>query len=369
MATNEINTNEAAAKRKKNIRFASLFAFIIIAGGSYGMIKYIHSQKHEETDDAQIEAKISPVIPRVSGYIKEVRVKDNQHVHQGDTLLILDDQDFLLKIEEARAALAMAQSNVQVANSGIPVTNANIVTADANVNTVAARIEAAKVNVWRTQQDFDRYANLIKDHSITQQQYEQALAARQSAQRQLEVLQAQKSSALKQTAAVSTQKSVTSGHIAAAKANILKSQAALESAELNLSYTVITAAVDGQISTVNLQPGQYLQAGQALFNIIPRDRKWVVANFKETQLTKMKLGQKVTITVDAYPNRELEGKVTSFSPLTGAKSSLLPADNASGNFVKVVQRLPVKIEFTKADDSLFDKLRAGMNVFVDVHVQ
>lgn len=369
MATNENNPNEAAAKRKKNIRFTLLFTFLILAGGTYGIVKYIHAQKHEETDDAQIEANISPVIPRVSGYIREVRVADNQRVKKGDTLLILDDRDFKIQVDEAEAALAAAQSNVQVANAGIPVTNANIITSQANVGTVDAQIEAAKVNVWRTQQDFDRYANLIKDHSITQQQYEQALAAKQTAQRQLEILQAQKTSASKQTSAISTQKSVTAGQISVARANIQKAEAALEAAGLNLSYTVITAAVDGQISSVNLQPGQYLQAGQALFNIIPDDRKWVIANFKETQLTKMKLGQKVAITVDAYPDHELEGKVVSFSPLTGAKSSLLPADNASGNFVKVVQRLPVKIEFTKADDSLFRKLRAGMNVFVDVHIQ
>jgi membrane fusion protein (multidrug efflux system) len=355
-------------KKPKSKRFAIVFGVLVLAGGSYGLVKYLHAQKHEETDDAQVDAHISPVIPRVSGYIKEIRIKDNQLVRKGDTLLVLDDRDFKIKVEEAEAALAAAQSNASVAGAGIPVANANIVTSEANVNTVEAQIEASKVNVWRANEDFKRYENLIKDHSITQQQYEQALAAKQTAERQLQVLQAQKQGAARQTAAISQQRNVSQGQVSVANATIKQRQAELDAALLNLSYTVITAAVDGQVSKVNLQPGQLLQAGQGLFNVVPDDTKWVVANFKETQLTKMKLGQKVIIKVDAYPDHDFEGKVTSFSPATGSKFSLLPPDNASGNFVKVVQRLPVKIEFTNPQDSRLKQLRAGMNVLVDVHL-
>ncbi|WP_118953048.1 HlyD family secretion protein [Taibaiella helva] len=356
------------AKKPKSKRFAIVFAALVIVGGTYGVIKYMHAQKHEETDDAQVESLISPVIPRVSGYIKEIRVSDNQMVKKGDTLLILDDRDLRVKVAEAEAALAAAQSSATVAGAGIPVASANIFSSESNINTVDAQIEAAKVNVWRANQDFARYENLIKDHSITQQQYEQALAAKQTAERQLDVLKAQKQSASRATAVVTQQRNVTSGQVSVANATIKQREAELQAAQLNLSYTIIIAAVDGQVSRVNLQPGQLLQAGQALFNVVPEGACWIVANFKETQLTKMRLGQKVIVKVDAFPDHEYEAKITSFSPATGAKFSLLPPDNASGNFVKVVQRVPVKIEFSNPKDDKLKLLRAGMNVYVDVHL-
>lgn len=369
MENNQSQEQPAAeAKKPKSNRFAIVFGVLVLVGGTYGVIKYMHAQKHEETDDAQIETLISPVIPRVSGYIKEVRVKDNQMVHKGDTLVILDDRDFKVKVAEIEATLASAQSSASVAGAGIPVVNANVISAESNVNTVDAQIEAAKVNVWRANQDFARYENLIKDHTITQQQYEQAMATKQTAERQLDVLKAQKQSAARQTAAISQQKNVSAGQVSVANATIKQREAELAAANLNLSYTVIIAPADGQISRVNLQPGQLLQAGQALFNVVPVGVKWVVANFKETQLNKMKLGQKVMIKVDAFPDHEFEAKLASFSPATGSKFSLLPADNASGNFVKVVQRVPVRIEFTDTKDERLQQLRAGMNVLVDVHL-
>lgn len=358
----------ATEKKGKNKSFALIFGAVVIAGSTYGVVKYLHSQKHEETDDAQIEALISPVIPRVSGYIAAVRIGDNQMVHKGDTLVLLDDRDFKIKIAEAEAAVATAQSNASVAGAGIPVVQANILSAESNVQTADAQIEALKVNVWRANQDFKRYENLYKDHSITQQQYEQALAAKQTAERQLEVLQTQKQSATRQSSAIGRQRNVSAGQVSVAQAMIKQRETELEAAQLNLSYTVITAAVDGQVSRVNLQPGQLVQAGQSLFNIVPGVTKWVVANFKETQLTKMKAGQKVTIKVDAFPDHEFEATLTSFSPATGSKFSLLPPDNASGNFVKVVQRVPVKMEFTDKQDPRLQQLRPGMNVSVDVHL-
>lgn len=368
---NETIENEKSTPKKKSSgrRFAIIFGVLILLGGTYGTIKYLHSLKHEETDDAQVESNISPVIPRVAGYISEIRVSDNQYVHKGDTLVVLDDRDFKLRLEQAEAGLGSAQDNAGVASAGIPVANANIATSNSNVNTINAQIEAAKVNVWRATQDFQRYDNLIKDHSITQQQYEQALAQKQTAERQLDILNAQKQNAIRQTNAVSTQKNVTAQQASAAQSTIKQHQSDVDMAKLDISYTVITAAEDGQVSKVNLQPGQFVQAGQALFNIVPENQKWVVANFKETQLTKMQLGQKVIIKVDAFPKQEFEAKVTSFSPATGSKFAVLPPDNASGNFVKVVQRLPVKIEFTNPADSALKKLRAGMNVDVDVHIQ
>jgi membrane fusion protein, multidrug efflux system len=364
---NQQNNKEGKTSKKTNFKFILVLALLIIFGAWFGISKYIHGKHHEETDDAQVESTISPVLPRVSGYVKEIRVKDNQVVKQGDTLVILDNRDELLKVKQAEAALASAEGNLGSAQATTDVAAVNINTVKASVGTIDAQIETAKVNQWRTTEDLKRYENLYNDHTITKQQYEQALAAKQTADRQLDVLYQQRKQAIEQTQSASSQRSATSRQINIANATIEQRKVEIENAKLNLSYTVVTAQSSGRVSKVNIQPGQYLQAGQSLFNIIPDANPWVVANFKETQLNKMKEGQKVTIKVDAFPDHEFEATVTSFSPATGGKLTLLPPDNASGNFVKVVQRLPVKIEFN-ANDTLVKKLRPGMNVDVDVHL-
>lgn len=354
------------APKKKNKIFPIILAILVIGGGAFGISKYIHAMHHEETDDAQVDANISPVIPRVPGYVMEVRVKDNQEVKKGDTLMILDNRDLMIRLEQAEAALAAAQSSRGVASATTDASRANIASSQANVATVDAQIEAAKVNVWRASQDYDRYNNLIKDHSITQQQYEQALAAKQTAERQLRVLQEQKAAAGRQTTAVTSQSNATAQQVSVADATIKQREAEVENAKLNLSYSVITAPTDGRVSKVNIQPGQLVNVGQSLFSIVNDKTTWVTANFKETQLDKMKEGQKVIVHVDAFPGHDFEGRIASFSPATGARFALLPPDNASGNFVKVVQRVPVKIEFTNKNDKEVAALRPGMNVKADV---
>lgn len=357
----------AETKKKINLRFVIVFALLLVGGGSFGISKYLHAQKHEETDDAQVEADITPVVPRVAGFVADVRVKDNQLVKKGDTLVVLDDRDFKIKLEQANAAITAAENNLDVAEATTQASKANTATTQANVATIDAQIETAKVNVWRTAEDLKRYENLVADHSITRQQYEQALAAKQTAERQLNVLQEQKNAALRQQAATASQSNATAQQIKVSDAVIQQRIADKNNAVLNLSYTVITAAADGMISKVNVHEGQFVQPGQALFSLVQSQHKWVVANFKETQLNKMVEGQKVIITADAFPDKEFEGHISSFSPATGSRFSLLPPDNATGNFVKVVQRLPVKIEFNP-NDTLVQKLRAGMNLSVDVHV-
>lgn len=366
--TKTTEVHEEEAPKKKSKVFLIILILLVVAGAAFGITKYTHSLHHEETDDAQISANISPVIPRVSGYVKEVRVDDNQRVKKGDTLLILDDRDLKIRLEEAEAALATAESNLKAAKASTGAASANIGTAKASVATIDAQIEAAKVNLWRANQDYERYANLIKDHSITQQQYEQALAAKQSAEKQVAILEQQKKEASQQTQAVASQSSATGAQIGVAASIIKQREADVDNAKLNLSYAIITAPADGMVSKVNVQPGQFVQAGQALFSIVLNNDIWVTANFKETQLNKMKVGQKVTVTVDAFPGHEFDAKVASFSAATGASFALLPPDNATGNFVKVVQRLPVRIEFTNPNDPYLKKLRAGMNVNVDVHL-
>ncbi|MCH5687183.1 HlyD family secretion protein [Niabella sp. W65] len=354
-------------KKKKSYIFIIL-AVMIVLGAYFGISGYIHGQRHEETDDAQVEANLSPVISKISGYVSEVRVRDNQFVNRGDTLLILDKRDLTMALQQAEAALGTARSNLSSSEASTTATHKNIGTADAAVATANAQIEAAKVNVWRTGEDLKRYENLIKDHSITQQQYEQALAAKQSADKQLEILVAQRNQAAAQTSVVKSQVAASSEQSAIARSGIRQKEVEVENAKLNLSYTVITAAESGVVSKVPVQVGQFIQAGAQLFNIVLSNEKWVVANFKETQIAKMVEGQKVSVKVDAFPRHEFEARLTSFSPATGARFALLPPDNASGNFVKVVQRLPVKIEFTDKNDSLIQKLRPGLNVVVDVHL-
>ncbi len=365
--TEESNSKSTPPKKRSKV-FLIILIIMVIAGGWFGISKYTYSQHHEDTDDAQVQANISPVIPRVSGYVKEIRIKDNQAVHKGDTLIVLDNRDYKLKVEQAEAALGTAKSNVQAARANTNAARSGIASSQAGVSTVDAQIEAAKINVRRTTQDYNRYANLIKDHSITQQQYEQAEAAKETAEKQLEILEQQKKQASTQTSVVSSQSNATAQSIDVAEAMVKQREVDVEDAKLNLSYTVITAPEDGKVSKVNVQEGQFLQAGQSTFSIVHNGNIWVVANFKETQYKKMRVGQKVVVHADAFPGHDFEATLSSFSPATGAEFALLPPDNASGNFVKVVQRLPVKIEFVNNNDSLLNRLRPGMNVDVDVHL-
>jgi len=366
---NEQANNGKAQPKKKSKVFLIILIVMVLFGGWFGYSKYSYARHHEETDDAQVQADISPVIPRVSGYVTDVRVKDNQEVKKGDTLLVLDDRDLKLKVDQAQAALLTAQNNVRAAIAAAAAARSGIASTRDNVNTIDAQIATAQVNVTRTTQDYNRYANLIQDHSITQQQYEQALAAKETAERQLQVLEEQKKQASTQTGVVSSQSEATAQQIGIAESTVKQREVDLEDAKLNLSYAVITAPENGRVSRVNLQEGQYLQAGQSLFSIVHNTSVWVVANFKETQFRKMRVGQDVVVHADAFPDHDFHAVLASFSPATGTEFALLPPDNASGNFVKVVQRLPVKIDFVKSEnDSLLDRLKAGMNVTVDVHV-
>lgn len=365
-----MDTNNPSSPRGKKKNPVFLIVLILLVGGGawFGISKYKHGLHHEETDDAQVSADISPVIPRVAGYVSEVRVQDNQWVKKGDTLLLLDNRDYAIRLEQAEAALATAQSNLGAAEANTKASQAGIATSRASINTIDAQIEAAKVNLWRATEDFKRYENLVKDHSITQQQFEQAVAAKRNAEQQVAILEGQKNQAARQTDAVAEQSNATAGQIGVASSTIRQREADVNAAKLNLSYTVVVAQQDGLVSKINVQPGQFVQAGQALFSVVHSNTVWVIANFKETQINKMTEGQKVIVKADAFPKHSFVAKVASFSPATGSTFALLPPDNASGNFVKVVQRLPVRIEFTEASDTLVHKLRPGMNVNVDVHL-
>ncbi len=356
-------------KKKTNKKFVIIFTVLLLLGGTYGVYKYVHSLTHETTDDAQIEKNMNPIIPRVAGYVTKVYIKDNDFVKKGDTLFTIDNKDYLVKVEDAKAALIAAEGNFAASKADIESASANIAVSDANVQSAGGTIETAKIRLGRVSNDFDRYNNLYKNHSITKQQFEQALAAKQEAESQVRILKEQQKASAYQKSVIVAKSNVSTKQTEVAAANIKRAQAMLDAAILNLDYTVITAAIDGQVSKISIQPGQYLQPGQSLFYIINNAEAWVIANFKETQLNKMVIGQKVTLKVDAYPDSKFEGTITSFSPATGARFSLLPPDNATGNFVKTIQRLPVKISLDASNDvEKIKLLRPGMNVDVDVHL-
>ena len=362
-------TPSTEPKKKKSLVFPIILAVVLIGGGIYGFNTYSYRQGHEETDDAQIASNMNPVISKVSGYVSEIKVKDNQFVKKGDTLVILESKDQTMALDQALAALSTAKSNIANAQATTMASSKNINTSQAAVTTANSQIEAAKVNVWKTSQDLKRYTILVKDHSITEQQYEQALAAKQSADRQLQVLVDQRNQISQQTNVASSQTDATSQQIVVATSIAKQREVDVENARLNLSYTIILAPEDGFVGKVPIQAGQFLQAGSQLFSLVKNDQKWVIANFKETQVAKMVEGQKVKIEIDAFPDTDFEGTVSSFSPATGSTFSILPPDNASGNFVKVVQRLPVKIDFVKLDPNIAKKLRTGMNVKAEVSLK
>lgn len=357
-------------KKKTNKKFILIFTILIIVGGTYGIYKYVHSQSHETTDDAQIEKNMNPIIPRVTGYITKVYIKDNDFVKKGDTLFTIDNNDYLVKLADANAALLAAEGSYAAAKADIASAAANVAVSDANVQSAGGNIETARIRLGRATNDFERYNNLYKNHSITKQQFEQSLAAKQEAESQLRILQQQQKASSYQKSVIVAKSNVSNKQTEVAAANVQRAQAMVDAAKLNLGYTVVTASVDGEVSKVGIQPGQLVQPGQSLFYIINSGETWVIANFKETQVNKMVVGQKVTIKVDAYPDTKFEGTITSFSPATGARFSLLPPDNATGNFVKTIQRLPVKISLNANNDAEKVKLlRPGMNADVDVHLQ
>jgi membrane fusion protein, multidrug efflux system len=340
--------------KKKNKVIPIILGVLIIIGAVFGITEYNYYSKHVDTDDAQIDGDISPVIARVSGYVKDINFEENTKVNQGQVLVTLDDNDYKIKLEQAQAGRVAA-------NAGVGVSQSQIVATSANTSIAKANIQAAKVKLELAQKDFDRYANLVKDGSITKQAFDQAKAQKESAQAAYDAAVDQYNATLKQVGTTQSQLTVSNSGVS-------QRQADVDFAKLQLSYTQIKAPTTGIVSKKNLQKGQLVQAGQSLFSIVNENSIYVTANFKETQLEKIRTGQKVKIDVDAYPDQDIEGEVYNFAPITGAKGALLPPDNATGNFVKVVQRIPVKIKLTTKDKSVLEKLRPGMSVKVSVSI-
>ncbi|MFA6083335.1 HlyD family secretion protein [Mucilaginibacter sp.] len=343
--------NETETKKKPNKVVPIILGVLLLGGIIFGIKEYIYYSKHIDTDDAQIDGDISPVVARVGGYVDSIMFEENTHVNKNQLLVKIDDRDYKVKLEQAQAAQVGASAGINVGESQISTTAANSSSARAQVASAAARLE-------KVEKDYQRYANLVKDGSVTQQQFDQAKA-------DLDVARATYNAAKDEYKAAQQQIATSRSQLKVTNTGVSQKQVDIDYAKLQLTYTDVKAPSSGLVSKKNVQIGQLVQAGQTLFSIVNDNSIYITANFKETQLDEMKNGQKVDIEVDAYPDLKLEGSVYNFSPATGAKFSLLPPDNATGNFVKVVQRVPVKIKINGSKEDL-SKLRPGMSVKVSV---
>ncbi|MFC4211761.1 HlyD family secretion protein [Pedobacter lithocola] len=351
--------------KKKSKVVPIILGILIVIGIVFGITEWNYFSKHVDTDDAQIDGDISPVVARVGGYVKDINFEENTRVTEGQVLVKLDDNDYKVKLEQAQSGQQGANAGVGVAQSQIAATQANTSTAKANVDAAKSNVQAATVKVNLAQKDYNRYENLVKDGSITQQAFDQAKANKESAEAAKQSALAAYHAAQDQYNAAVKQVGTTQSQLAVSSNVINQRQSDIDFAKLQLSYTEIKAPATGIVSKKNVQKGQLVQPGQSLFSVVNDGSIYVTANFKETQLEKIKTGSKVEIEVDAYPDEKIQGEVYNFSPITGAKGSLLPPDNATGNFVKVVQRIPVKIKIHPSKE-LLAKLRPGMSVKASV---
>ncbi|MFL6235132.1 MAG: efflux RND transporter periplasmic adaptor subunit [Thermoanaerobaculia bacterium] len=362
-----------APKRRgaRKIVILSFLGVLVLVGAVWGFRTIVFYQHHATTDDAQLDGNINPVLPRVSGYVQEVLVSDNQPVKPGDVLVKIDPADLQAKVDQEQASLLNAQAAVSVAEAAVASARSTATGARAKVSSNQADVTAARSRAQQAAADVARYKQLLSKEEISQQQYDAAVTAAEAARANTDAARATTESSRATAQASSSQIEAATRQVAAAQAQVAQHQAALEAARLQLSYAVIKAPVAGFVSKKNVEMGQFVQAGQPLLAIVQQGNNpndvWVSANFKETQLAKMRPGQTAEIEVDAYPGVTFHGRVESLAAATGARFSLLPPDNATGNFTKVVQRVPVKIVLTDAPDPR-RPLRVGMNVNVTVNL-
>jgi membrane fusion protein (multidrug efflux system) len=319
----------------------------LVAGLVIGVRRWHFYLAHEETDDAQIEGDISPVLPRVSGYVARVLVKDNQHVDAGQILVEIDPRELDVKVAQSQAALRNALAEQGTAE-------ASLAGARASAATAAANVETALVRQRKAASDLERDTRLFKTGAITDSQLADTRAASDTASAELDAVRSEARTA-------DLQIEVAAARVTAAKSLAGEKAADLEFAKLQRSYASVTAPITGLVSRKSVEPGQYIQAGQTILSVTSDAGVWVVANFKETQLTHMKPGQSVEFEADTYPGVAFHGLVDSLSGATGARFALLPPDNSTGNYVKVTQRVPVKIVLAQAPDG-DHPLRPGMSV-------
>ncbi len=381
-----------SAMRNPRIRLGLIIAAIVIVLG--GIFAWRYFTSYQSTDDAQIDGHINPISARVSGHVIKLNVDDNQYVQAGAVLVEIDPTNYELAVAQAKAALADAVAAAEAARVNVPVTSVTttgqVSSAQADVNNAQAGVGAAteqyqaakarlleaQANNNKAQTDVARYKQLVQKQEISEQQYDQAVAAAEAAAATVQAAQANVSAAEQQviqargkldqakanfqTAATGPkQVQIIRSRAAAAEAEVQRRQADLQKAELDLTYTKVVAPVSGEVSNRTVEVGENVQVGEQLMKIVPLEDVWVTANFKENELRDMRPGQPVTIHVDAL-DKDYKGHVNSIAGASGARFSLLPPENATGNYVKVVQRIPVKITFDQGQ-LRGHELRPGMS--------
>ncbi len=335
--------------RTKKITYNIFVCLLLLAGIVWVAARFIHLGKVEYTDNAQVKQHIVPVNSRIQGFIKEIRFNEYAPVRKGDTLVIIEDTEFRFRLAQAEADFWNAQTGKTVTRSGIE-------TAQNDISVSEAGIEEARIHKENAGRNYLRFKNLLAQDAVTRQQYDDMKTVYDAACARYEFLVRRKQS----TALIKAEQS---HRLDQNEAGIRLTEAAVELARLNLSYTVILAPCDGVTGRKNIQEGQLIQPGQTMVDLVDSGDCWIVANYKETQTANIRPGQEADIEVDAVPGIIFKGRVSSLSKATGASFSLLPQDNSAGNFVKIEQRIPVRIDFTadnKAEDMA--RLASGMNV-------
>ena len=387
----------ARSKSRRNL-LLGIVVLVLVVGGVF---LWRHLSSYESTDDAQVDVHLYPVSARVSGYVIKVNVDDNQYVQKGTVLVEIDPKDYEVAVDQAQANVASAEATAQSLNITVPITSvstssqlkftasdvenshAGIIAAEKQLTAAHAQVEQAQANDVKAQDDLRRYKMLVDKGEVAAQVYDQAVAAAKTSTASVAAARANEgaiqqsvqqarnrlvqSEANQKSAETGPQQvSSTRARARAAIAEVQQKRAALEQAQLNLTYTKIVAPVSGQVSKT-VVVGLNVQPGQQLLTVVPLDEVWITANFKETQLKHMKIGQKAKIHVDST-GRTFKGHVDSIAGATGPLFSLLPPENATGNYVKIVQRIPVKIVLDPGENH-DHQLRPGMNVVPDVYLQ
>lgn len=346
----KINMNRRVQKIVRNV----VVTAVILGGLTWVCAKFVHLGRVEYTDNAQIRRNMIPIHSRVQGFIQRVSFDDFQFVHEGDTLVVIEPAEYELRVAQARAGYENALMENTARRTAISTTANNLTVSDANIEELRIRLE-------QTRTDFGRYEQLYAQKAVTRQQYDNAKADYEATRAKYDMLVRSKRS----TALVKDEQT---RRLEQNQTNIDVARAAQHLAELNLSYTVIVAPCDGVTSRRSIQQGQFIQPGETLLSLVETDNVWVLANYKETQTAHIRPGMPVSIRVDAVPDVAYSGEVERLSNATGAQYSIIPQDNSAGNFVKVEQRIPVKIVFTdrnRPEDIAL--LRSGMNVECEVN--